>query len=218
LPAALDPVSALATNKLQGSFGTASATWAFWRKGKLDIRANLQSIITVLAGSALGVMTVHFVSSAWLSAFMPVLLVIVALYFALSPRPSEHCSHPRLPIKTFTFGFAPAIGFYDGFFGPGTGSFFMASLVALFGTSMIEATARTKLLNFMSNIAALVLFAIGSKIFWTIGLCMGLSQFIGAQLGVRLAIRNGARVIRPLLVVVCLAMAAKLLAGHYGLF
>ncbi len=209
--AGLDPVTALATNKLQGTFGTASATYAFWRRGRLDIRGNAATAATVFAGSALGVVVVHFVSSQWLSTVMPVLLIIIALYFAVSPHFREDTAHPRLPMKTFTLGLAPAIGFYDGFFGPGTGSFFMAALVALFGASAIDATARTKLFNFASNIAALILFAISGKIFWQVGLCMGVSQFIGAQLGSHLAIRNGARIIRPLLVVVCLAMAAKLL-------
>jgi uncharacterized protein len=211
--AGLDPVSALATNKLQGTFGTASATYAFWKRGRLDIPRNALTAATVFVGSTLGVGVVHFVSSQWLSTVMPVLLVVIALYFAVSPHFREDTAHPRLPPKAFTFGLAPVIGFYDGFFGPGTGSFFMASLVALFGTSVIDATARTKLFNFASNVAALILFAIGGKIFWQVGLCMGVSQFIGAQLGSHLAIRNGAKIVRPLLVVVCLAMAAKVLFG-----
>jgi len=88
----------------------------------------------------------------------------------------------------------------------------MLALVTLFGLGIVEATGRTKLLNFTSNIAALLIFALGGKIMWMAGLVMGLAQFIGAQLGARLAIKNGAKIIRPLLVVVCCAMAVKLLA------
>ena len=87
----------------------------------------------------------------------------------------------------------------------------MLALVSLFGLGIVEATGRTKLLNFTSNIAALLMFLLGGKIIWSIGLTMGLAQLIGAQLGAKLAIRNGASVIRPLLVLVCIAMAIKLL-------
>jgi uncharacterized membrane protein YfcA len=211
LLAGLDPVAALATNKLQGSFGTASATYAFWRRGRLDIAAHIPSIITVLIGASLGVLAVAYAPTQLLQAAMPVLLIIIAVYFALSPRLSEDSSHPRLPLPAFIYGFAPVIGFYDGIFGPGTGSFFMLALVSLFGAGLLDATARTKLFNFTSNIASLLMFALGGKIIWTIGLSMGVGQFIGAQIGAHMAIRNGAAIIRPLLVVVCIAMAIRLL-------
>jgi uncharacterized protein len=210
LLAGLDPVAALATNKLQGTFGTASATHTFWKKGLLRPWDHRTEIISVLIGSALGVLAVRFVSTDVLKLAMPIVLVAVALYFAFAPNLS-HLSKPAiLPLAAFSFCIAPVIGFYDGVFGPGTGSFFMLALVALFGLGIIEATGRTKLLNFTSNIAALVMFAIGGKIIWSIGLTMGLAQFAGAQIGARLAISNGAKIIRPLLVIMCIAMAIRL--------
>lgn len=142
---------------------------------------------------------------------MPVLLLAVALYFALSPRLSDDESEPVFPMVAFAFGLAPAIGFYDGFFGPGTGSFFMLALVSVFGLGMIEATARTKLFNFTSNIAALAVFLFVAKFAWVAGLVMGVAQVAGAQIGARVAIKNGAKIIRPLLVLVCMALAIKLL-------
>jgi uncharacterized protein len=211
LLAGLDPVAALATNKLQGTFGTASATWTFWRKGRLNPAAHLREVVTVFIGAAFGVVAVAYAPTELLNAIMPVLLIGIAVYFALSPRLTDQSSHPRLGPKYFVFGFAPVIGFYDGIFGPGTGSFFMLALVALFGCGIIEATGRTKLLNFTSNIASLIMFAFGGKIVWSVGLVMGLAQFAGAQIGSRLAIRNGAAIIRPLLVIVCIAMALRLL-------
>ena len=210
LLAGLDPVSALATNKLQGTFGTASATHTFWKKGLLHPREHVGEIVTVFIGSALGVLAVRFVSTDLLKQVMPVLLVAVALYFAFSPNLGKIIHPARLPLGVFSFAIAPLIGFYDGIFGPGTGSFFMLALVALFGIGLIEATGRTKLLNFTSNIAALVMFALGGKIIWAIGLTMGVAQVVGAQLGARVAIANGAKVIRPLLVVMCIAMAVRL--------
>ncbi len=146
-----------------------------------------------------------------LSIIMPILLLAVALYFALSPRLTDEASEPIFPMFAFAFGLAPTIGFYDGFFGPGTGSFFMLALVSVFGLGMIEATARTKLFNFTSNIAALVVFLFVAKFAWVAGLVMGVAQVAGAQIGARVAIKNGAKIIRPLLVLVCILMAIRLL-------
>jgi uncharacterized protein len=206
LLAGLDPVSALATNKLQGSFGTASATHTFWKKGLLKPSEHVAEIVMVFLGAALGVCAVVYVPATVLRQVMPVLLVLVAVYFALSPK----LNLGKFPIVVFSFFVAPLLGFYDGVFGPGTGSFFMLALVGFFGLGAVEATGRTKLLNFTSNIAALLMFILGGKIVWVVGLCMGVAQIVGAQLGARVAIANGARVIRPLLVLVCCAMAVRL--------
>ena len=211
LLAGLDPIAALATNKLQGSFGTASATFAFWRRRLLHPRQHLAAMAMVFGGAVLGVILVGFAPRQFLSVIMPVLLVGVALYFILAPKLTDHPRPAKLPLAAFTFGFAPVLGLYDGIFGPGTGSFFMLAMVSLFGLGMVEATARTKLFNFVSNIASLLMFITTGKILWTVGLTMGVAQVIGAQLGARLAMRKGATLIRPLLVTVCIAMAAKLL-------
>jgi uncharacterized protein len=210
LLAGLDPISALATNKLQGTFGTASATHTFWKKGLLHPAGHKAEIAMVFVGSALGVLVVAYVPTHLLQSIMPVLLVLVAIYFAMSPNLSVNGSIPKFSAGLFSFLIAPLIGFYDGIFGPGTGSFFMLALVALFGLGIIEATGRTKLLNFTSNIAALLMFIFSGKIIWIVGLTMGAAQLIGAQLGARVAITNGARIIRPLLVVMCMAMAIRL--------
>jgi uncharacterized protein len=214
LLAGLDPVSALATNKLQGTFGTASATYAFWNKGALHPLRHGLSVLTTFLGAALGVAAVAYAPKQLLSLALPPLLILIALYFAFAPRIKNEAHEPRLPQSAFALGFAPAIGFYDGIFGPGTGSFFMLAQTTLFGLGIVEATGRTKLFNFTSNIAALLMFAAGGKIVWLTGLVMGVGQVIGAQAGAHLAIRNGAAIIRPLLVIVCLVMAAKLLLAR----
>jgi uncharacterized protein len=211
LLAGLDPVAALATNKLQGTFGTASAAFTFWKKGHLRPLDHITEMLLVFAGAAFGVFAIAYAPTHILEAIMPVLLIAIAIYFAVSPKLTDVSSHPRLAPTYFTFGLAPIIGFYDGIFGPGTGSFFMLALVTLFGCGLIDATGRTKLFNFTSNMAALIMFAFGGKIIWSIGLVMGAAQIAGAQIGARLAIRNGAVIIRPLLVIVCIAMAARLL-------
>jgi uncharacterized protein len=211
LLAGLDPVAALATNKLQGTFGTGSATFAFWSRGALEPKRHLPAIATTFVGAALGVMAVAYAPTRLLSGILPPLLILIAIYFAVSPRLSDLSSAPRLNPRVFTFFFAPLIGLYDGVFGPGTGSFFMLVLVTLFGLGVVEATGRTKLLNFTSNVASLLIFALGGKIVWIIGFTMGVCQIIGAQVGAHMAIRSGARLIRPLLVTVCIVIAVKLL-------
>ena len=211
LLAGLNPVAALATNKLQGTFGTASATATFWRKGLVNPHHLLPTVATTFIGAALGVAAITYAPTQLLNLVMPPLLIVIALYFTFAPKFSNEARPPKLPERWFTVFFAPIIGFYDGIFGPGTGAFFILTLTSLFGLGVVEATGHTKLFNFASNIAALLIFVLTGKIIWTIGLVMGAGQFIGAQVGSHLAIKNGARIIRPLLVIVCLAMATKLL-------
>jgi uncharacterized membrane protein YfcA len=168
-------------------------------------------VATTLAGAVLGVLAVKFAPTALLSAILPVLLIVMAIYFALSRRLSNDDARPRMSERAFTFSVAPALGFYDGIFGPGVGSFFLLGFVTLLGFSVLRASAHTRLLNFTSNIASLAIFAASGKIIWILGLAMGVGQFLGAQIGARLAISQGARIIRPLLVLVSCAMAIKLL-------
>jgi uncharacterized protein len=211
LLAGLDPVSALATNKLQGTFGTASATFAYWRKGHVDLRSSWKPVAATFVAAMLGVGAIHLAPTSFLKAILPVVLVVIALYFAFAPRLGAEAKAPRLPAAAMNFAVLPAIGFYDGIFGPGTGSFLLLALVTLAGSSLVAAAGKTRLLNFTSNAAALLAFAFTGKIIWVVGLSMGVAQVIGAQIGAHLAMKNGARIIRPLLVLVCCAVAVKLL-------
>lgn len=211
----LDPVAALATNKLQSSFGSGSAVIAFARRGHIDFHQTRWMVVTTLLGACLGVAAISVAPLSLLSAALPVLLIAMALYFAFSSRFSPKAGiedgKARMSPGLFTLTMAPLIGFYDGLFGPGTGSFFMLAFVALCGYGVIHATANTKLLNFTSNFASLILFILAGKIVWVVGLVMGVGQFLGAQAGSYMAVRQGARVIRPLLVLVCCSVAVKLL-------
>ena len=106
-----------------------------------------------------------------------------------------------------------SIGFYDGFFGPGTGSFFVLAFVIVKGISIMESTAITKLLNFASNFAAFIIFAIQGYVIWELGLIMAVAQIAGANLGSRFAISNGEKVVRPVLVVVSILLSVRILLG-----
>ena len=211
LAAGLDPVSAIATNKVQGSVGTASATWTFWRAGKLDLHAIRLSLLLTLVGAALGSVAVSLVDTRWLMLLLPALLIAIALYFLLAPKVGEEDRHARL--GPLAYGLvAGGIGFYDGFFGPGAGSFYTLSLVTLLGMGLIRATAHTKALNLTSNLVSVVVLGLGGHVVWALGGAMAAGQFIGGRLGSRAAMRWGPALIRPLLVAISLLMTAKLLS------
>jgi uncharacterized membrane protein YfcA len=147
-----------------------------------------------------------------LAATIPVLLIGIAIYFATARRMSNEDAVQRVPQAAFVGMFVPIIAFYDGLFGPGAGSFYMIGFVALLGYGVLRATAHTKLANMSSNLGGLGLFAASGLIVWPVGLVMALGSLIGAQLGSLLAVRLGARIIRPLLVIIACVMAFRLLS------
>ncbi|NTJ42543.1 TSUP family transporter [Agrobacterium larrymoorei] len=207
----IPPLEALGTNKLQAQFGSASATIAYARRGHVDLKQQFPMAFMAFLGGILGALAASFVPSDILRAIMPFLLVAIAVYFAFKPNISDIDSHRRITPLLFGLTVVPLIGFYDGIFGPGAGSFYMLAFVSLAGFGMLKATAHTKLLNFGSNFGGFLVFTFTGAILWKLGLVMGLGQFLGAQAGSRLAMKNGAKIIRPLLVLSCLAMATKLL-------
>jgi len=216
LAAGLSPTQALATNKLQSSFGSFSATWYFARHGYIEFSTIKWAVALTFIGSAFGTLLVQQIDASALAQILPFLLMGFAFYFLFSPRVGDQDSQRRLGHLAFAATIGLGVGFYDGFFGPGTGSFFAVGFVALAGFNLAKATAHSKLLNFTSNLASLIFFALGGKMVWTVGLTMAVGQFIGARLGSRLVVKRGVGLIRPLLVIMSLAMSLKLLNQHYG--
>jgi uncharacterized protein len=210
LMAGLPQVDALATNKLQSSFGSFSATLTYARAGRIELRAMIPAVLWTFAGAILGAATVQALPVETLKVGLPILLIAIALYFVFSPRLRDEDAEAKIPFWLFGPVAGASIGFYDGVFGPGTGSFFMLAFVLLLGFGLLRATANTKLLNFTSNIAALLFFSFGGHVHVALGLAMGLGQFFGARLGAHFAMRHGAKIIRPLLAVVSISMALKL--------
>ena len=209
------PLNALATNKLQSMFGTATAFANYARKGLVDWRSNWLSVAAIFIAAGAGVIVVQSVDSKALALIIPLLLMAVALYVLVSPRMSDEDAHERVSAR----GYSPIgalIGFYDGFFGPGTGSFFTTSLVALRGLGLTRATALTKLFNLTSNVAAVLLFALAGQMLWLLGLCMAAGAMLGGWIGSHTAMRFGAGIIRPLLVFLSLALTARLLWSYFA--
>ena len=216
LLAGASPVETLATNKLQGTFGAATATVAYARAGQVDLRTQLRMALISAGAGAGGATMAHLMPADVLRLVMPVILIAVALFFAFKPGLSDADRAQRMTPALFAVTAVPLIAGYDGFFGPGTGSFFMLGFVMLAGYGVLRATAHTKLLNFASNLGALMVFALSGSMWWAVGFAMALAQIGGAALGARLAMRVGARLIKPLLVVTSAAMAARLLWQVWG--
>jgi uncharacterized membrane protein YfcA len=211
LLAGASPLETLATNKLQGSFGSGTAMVTYARAGHIDLRDQLgMSVISAIAAAA-GALVAHLLPIDILRIIMPLVLVAVALFFAFKPGLTDQDSVQRISKPVFALIFVPLIAAYDGFFGPGTGSFFMLGFVMLAGYGLLRATAHTKTLNFASNIGSFAVFAWSGAVWWGIGIAMGLAQMAGASLGARLAMRVGSGLIKPLIVVTSTAMAARLL-------
>jgi uncharacterized membrane protein YfcA len=206
--AGLPPAQTLATNKVQSAAGTLSATLHFQRAGAIDLAAMRWVVVAVLVGAVAGSVAVQSIDPGFLRTALPWMLMGIAAYFLFKPSLGELDRQQRLSLRTFTLTAAPLIGFYDGFFGPGAGSFYAIALVDLLGFNLTRATANTKLLN----LAALLTFLVGGNVVWSIGLVMGAGQFIGARAGSHLVLTRGAKLVRPLLVAMSVALTIKLLS------
>ncbi len=202
LLAGLDPKPALATNKLQACFGSSMATYQYLRHGHLEIRPAVPGIVITFIAAACGTLTVRVISTDVLSRIIPIAMGVILVYTILSPRLGHVSRKPMVHRYGFYAIFGVTIGFYDGFFGPGTGSFWVMAYMLFLGYDMRRATGHTKLMNFTSNIAALLFFLPGGLIHYPLGLCMAGGQILGARLGARMASRKGTKFIRPIFLVV----------------
>ena len=211
LIAGASPLETLATNKLQGAFGAGTATLTYALAGHVRLKDQLGMALISACAAAAGALLAKSMPADALRIIMPVILVAVAAFFALKPGLSDDSRAQRMRPAMFSFTAVPLIAAYDGFFGPGTGSFFMLAFVMLAGFGLLKATAHTKLLNFASNIGSLVIFIPSGAMWWGVGIGMGLAQVAGASLGARMAMRVGSRLIKPLIVTVSIAMALRLL-------
>ncbi len=205
------PAQVLGTAKLQALFGSGSAAFHYAKRGLVNLRKQWLAAILCLIASFIGALCVSLLPRQFLEIAMPIILILVALYFGLRKSLSDLDHSPKMNPMIYSIAIAPFIAFYDGIFGPGAGTFYMLGFVALAGYGMTKATAHTKLLNFMSNVGAFIFFAFHGSVFWQIGLFMGVAQIFGAQLGARTAIKGGAKIIRPLIVITSIALALRLL-------
>jgi uncharacterized protein len=210
------PQDALGTNKFQASFGSGSATLHFARAGALSIKGIAWGVLFTAIGAAAGAWAVGQVPADFLNRIIPLLLIGMALYVLFTPRLGLEETRSRMTPVPFYLLFGLGIGFYDGFFGPGTGSFWALAFVLLLGFELRRATAATKLMNFTSNLLSLGVFIAMGNVHFAPGLVMAGGQFLGGHIGARLVLNRGARLVRPVLIAVALAMAGKMIWKAYG--
>lgn len=209
--AGLPPAQALATNKVQGAFGAATAAISYAARGLVDPRKQWKAALLAGLGGVLGAGLVTYLPTEALRLGLPVILIGIAVFFALKPGLNDLDRTQRMAPALFAALIVPMIGFYDGLLGPGAGSFYMIAFVSLAGYGVLKATAHTKLLNLFSNLGGLLTFALIGQPLWLLGITMGVAQIAGAALGARLAARVGSRLIKPLLVITSTVLALRLI-------
>jgi len=206
----LDPQVALGTNKIQATCGSGSAAWHYFRAGAVDLKDCARGFALTILGASLGTLAVQRIHPDVLKRVLPILLVAVALYVLLKPELGSEDHSARMSRLRFDLIFGLCLGFYDGFLGPGTGTFWTMGFVAVLGFNLTRATAYTKVMNFASNLTSFAFFLVAGKIYFIAGITMGIGQILGARLGSGLVIKQGTKLIRPIFITMVLLLTLKL--------
>ncbi len=215
LAVGIPPHQALATNKLQSSFGSFTSALNYARVGLMNPKELLLGVFWTLIGAAIGAYVVQLFRADALVSLIIVMLIIIFIYTILTPKLGATKQKHKISHTLFYTIFGLLLGFYDGFFGPGTGSFWTMALVLLLGLDLKSATAETKLFNFTSNIVSLSLFIYSGLVVWMAGLVMGAGQIIGAFLGSNLVSKKEIKFIRGFFLVVVALTIIKLIWQNY---
>ncbi|QEY58940.1 TSUP family transporter [Pseudomonas sp. C27(2019)] len=215
LMAGLPPHLVLGTNKLCATFGSATASFAFYRKGLFKPQQWRRGLFATAVGAVLGALLAQKLPAQWLNQMLPVVVFACAVYllFGRTPTVSED-SNPIIKTKR-QWPQGLGLGFYDGVAGPGTGAFWTVSTLLLYPLDILRASGVARSMNFVSNAAALSIFIISGNVAWTLGIGMGAALMLGAVVGARVAIGGGNRLIRPIFILVVMALAARLAWQHW---
>lgn len=210
------PATLLGTNKSASVWGTSVAAWQYSRRVQMRWRAVLPAALSGFGGSFAGAWAVTVLSPDFLRKLLPLILLVVLLYTLAKKELGQHHA-PRFTEHTewlWASAIGVTIGFYDGFFGPGTGSFFIFLLVRWLGYDFLHASACAKLLNMSTNAAALVLFGLKGHIWWHLMLPLAVANVVGSLLGSHMALKHGAGFVRVIFMVVVSALILK--TGYDG--
>jgi uncharacterized protein len=219
LPGA-SPVQVLATNKIASICGTTVSSATYYRRIRPDPRTFLPLMALAFLGSVLGALVASLIPASAFDPIVLVALVVVGAYVLLKPRLGEvtalrFAGHRHTAAAMLT---GLAIGFYDGALGPGTGSFFVFTLVGLLGYNFLDASAKSRLANWATNLAALCVFVPQGAVLWKVGLVMGACNLLGGYLGARTAVSRGARFVRVFFIVVVSAFIVRIGGEVIGLW
>ena len=201
----------LGTNKLSAVFGTTTAAALYRKQIKPDPKVLIGMAIPAFFGSAAGALLASRIPTSSMRPMILVLLIAVAIYTWLKPDLGKLENLRHVPKQRIQIGAiaGAVIGFYDGIFGPGTGSFLMLILVATLGYAFITASAIAKVVNVATNVGALIVFGINGAVIWQIGIIMGFANISGAIIGSRLAIRGGSTLVRKVFLLVTIVLIVR---------
>jgi len=208
--AGVPPVLALGTNKTQSVFGTLSSALNYFRQGHLDLTPLKSMLAWAFVGAVAGTLLVQQLDKALLDRLLPLILIVLAGYFAFSPHISDQDTPPRLSPRAFAPLVGGGLGVYGGFFGPGMGSFSAAAFAGLRGFNMRRATASTKPVVLVTNVTSMIVFILGGHVIWHLVLAMSIAQVVGARLGSNMVIRQGTALVRPVIVITTVLIAVRL--------
>lgn len=211
LVAGVPPHVALGTNRLQAGIGELAATTTFYRKKALPLASLKLGVVFTAIGASLGTFLVSQIDGKQLTPIILVLMVTITLYSIFSKSLSQEQGQPRMSEPAYYVLAGLGIGFYNGFFGPGTGSIWMISFTLLLGLDLKAATIRTKPFNFSGNLISMSCFFWLGMVNYRLGLLMGLGQIIGAYLGSGMVMRRGTKLIRPLFITMTSLTTLKLM-------
>ncbi len=205
------PATLMGTNKSAAVWGTGIATWQYSRRVQMRWQAMLPAALAGFAGAFAGAWTVTIISADFLRKLLPLILVLVLIYTLAKKELGRHHA-PRLDGRAETAAACAiglSIGFYDGFFGPGTGSFFVFLFVRLLGYDFLNASVSAKLLNLATNIAALILFTLKGHVWWHFALPLAVANVLGSVLGAHMALKHGTGFVRGIFIFVVSALILK---------
>lgn len=213
LATGIPPHFALGTNKFASTCGSLTSSFRFARSKMVHFPLVKYQVPCTALGAALGVYTALRVDEGFLNWFIVVMIFAVAVYTTFKKDFGGSDKFTGLNTRNFLIGmsFAFGLGFYDGFFGPGAGSFLIFLFISVFGFDFTLAAGNSKVLNFTSNVVSLILFAISGKIIYMVAIPMALSMVLGAYVGSHIAIKNGAKIIKPIFITIALLLIIKLI-------
>ncbi|MCR6572095.1 TSUP family transporter [Campylobacter insulaenigrae] len=198
---------ALATNKLQSTFGSFTAVLAY--RKSMQIRRVILGILFTAIGAIIGTYSVLLIDQELVKIIVLICLILIFIYTIFKPDLGHIHNKAKMNITSFQIIFGLLLGFYDGFLGPGTGSFWIFACVIFLGFNMKNASINTKILNFTSNVVALVVFLYSYEILWKVGILMGIGQVIGAFIGSRLVLKTQGTFIKKLFLIMVALTIAK---------
>ena len=215
LTAGLPPHLVLGTNKLSSTFGSATAGFTFYRRKLFHPAQWKRALVGTAVGSLIGAVVAHYLPAELLNQMLPVIVFGCGLYLLFGGTPKAPLDS-NAPIKTkWQLPQGLGLGFYDGVAGPGTGAFWTVSTLLIYPVDLVKASGVARSMNFVSNAAALMVFALNGSVDWVIGLTMGVAVMAGAYIGAKTAIKGGAKFIRPVFITVVLGLTVRLAWQHW---